>query len=250
MKYFWLQWQDLPSGIGHATFSLTHLMTLAVVLVTIIAAQRGFMLASERARNTILKAIPLVMVGLEVFKDVHLYAMGRWSMDYLPLHLCGIGVFVFLLAEYLPSPRSRAVFGEIAYCLILPGAVAALIFPDWLKYYPVLNFFYLYSFLWHTLLVIYPVMLRSAGFIKPSTKHIWYEIVFLCCVVPPVMFFDKITGYNYMFVNYPPPGTPLEWIASFMGNPGYLIGYAALIMFGVYAMYIPYIRREKKGRYL
>lgn len=248
VKYFWLQRYDLPNGLGHTTFSSTHLITLIVVIASIVLAQKCFMKASDRARNTVLKAIPLIMVCLEIFKDLHLYNMGRWSMDYLPFQLCGIGAIVFVMAEYLPTGKARAVFGEIAYCLILPGAVAALIFPDWLKYYPVWNFFYIYSFLWHALLVLYPVMLRSAGMIAPSIKHIWYEIVFLMCVVPPVMLFDKKTGYNYMFVNYPPKGTPLEWMASFMGNPGYLIGYTALIMFGVYVMYIPYIRKARKAK--
>jgi len=34
---------------------------------------------------------------------------------------------------------------------------------------------------------------------------------------------------NYMFVNWPSAGSPLVWLADRMGNPGYLIGYAALV---------------------
>ena len=33
-----------------------------------------------------------------------------------------------------------------------------------------------------------------------------------------------------MFVNVPSPGSPLEWLASFLGNPGYLAGYAVLML--------------------
>ena len=33
-----------------------------------------------------------------------------------------------------------------------------------------------------------------------------------------------------MFVMCLPPGSPLEWLASFLGNPGYLAGYAVLML--------------------
>ena len=51
----------------------------------------------------------------------------------------------------------------------------------------------------------------------------------LFAVVIPIYWFDKRYDVNYMFVNWPSAGSPLVWLADRMGNPGYLIGYAALV---------------------
>ena len=66
--------------------------------------------------------------------------------------------------------------------------------------------------------------------IVPRLASLWKVIVFLLAVVPPVYLFDKKFHANYMFVNVPSPGSPLEWLASFLGNPGYLAGYAVLML--------------------
>ena len=42
------------------------------------------------------------MVALEVFKDLFLVSVGRFGIGYLPLHVCSIGIFVFMFREYLP----------------------------------------------------------------------------------------------------------------------------------------------------
>ena len=49
---------------------------------------------------------------------------------------------------------------------------------------------------------------------------------------------DKVLNRNYMFLLRPISGTPLAWLASFMGNPGYLIGVLimlALVLLVVYS---------------
>jgi uncharacterized membrane protein YwaF len=95
----------------------------------------------------------------------------------------------------------------------------------------------LYSYVWHGLLVLYPVMLFVRKEIRLSIKHIHYVIGFLCVVVPPIYAFDKHFGCNYFFVNRPVPDTPLEWMADRMGNPGYLLGYVALTLGVILVMY-------------
>ena len=186
-----------------------------------------------------LKIIPVFMVGLEIFKDLFLISVGRFGIGYLPLHVCSIGIFIFLLREYLPYERSKAFFGEIAYVLIMPASFAALLFADWTIYYPVLNFMNLYSYLWHGLLILYPILLFIMKEVHPGIKHFHYVILFLLVVVPFFYIFDKHFNCNYFFVNWPTAGSPLEWCESRMGNPGYLIGYgimalaAMLIVYGV-----------------
>ena len=236
MEYFWKQQDDIPTGMGYPLFGKTHIISTCVTLILVAFFVFVIQKQSKKARGMIMKLIPLFMVFLEVLKDLFLVSAGRFGVGYLPFHVCSIGIFVFLLREFLPWRKTKEIFGEISVVLIMPGALAALIFPDWTVFYPVLNFINLHSFLWHGLLVLYPLLLLKNGTV-PSVKHIYYVILFLCIVVPPIYLFDKHFGCNYFFVNWPEKDTPLDWLAGFMGNPGYLAGYAVmavLVMLFVY----------------
>lgn len=238
MEYFWKQQYDIPAGMGYPLFGVAHLLSVLVTLSFVTALIIALRHSDEKKQLRFLKSLPIFMVFLELFKDGFLIHVHRFGLGYLPLHVCSIGIFVFLLREYLPWKKAKEVLGEIAFILIMPGAIAALIFPDWTTLYPVFNFMNLYSYVWHGALVLYPVMLMVRGDIAPTVKHIHWVIGFLCVVVPPIYAFDKHFGCNYFFVNRPVADTPLEWMASFMGNPGYLIGYAALTVSVIILMYL------------
>jgi len=225
IKTFWKQYEDLPPDAGYGRFSMEHWITLAVIAVLIVFAVRLFTRQDEERRGRIMKVIPVVMVCLEVFKDAFLIRGGHFGVGYLPLHLCSLGVFLFLLIAFCPSERWKAVFSEIAVILILPGSVAALLFPDWAHLYPVWNFMNLYGYAWHGLLVLYPVLCLKQGLPSLSIRHIHYELIFLLLTAVPVWAFDRAFDCNYMFVNWPPAGTPLELIARLTGEQWYLAGY-------------------------
>ena len=228
MDYFWKQQDDIPYGLGYPLFGKEHIISTSVTLVMVVLIVLCMWKTGKKKREMILKAIPLFMVFLEVFKDLFLVHIHRFGVWYLPLHVCSIGIFVFLFREFLPWEKAKEIFSEIAVILIMPGAIAALIFPDWTVYYPVANFINLHSYLWHGLLVLYPVMLILQGKTNLSVRHLHYILLFLLVVVPPIYVFDKYFGCNYFFVNWPEKDTPLDWIAGYMGNPGYLIGYGLL----------------------
>ena len=236
MEYFWKQQDDIPAGMGYPLFGKTHIISTCVTLILVAFFVFVIQKQSKKTRGVIMKLIPLFMVFLEVIKDLFLVSAGRFGVGYLPFHVCSIGIFVFLLREFLPWKKAKEIFGEISFVLIFSFALVALIFPDWTVFYPVLNFINLHSFLWHGLLVLYPLLLLKNGTV-PSVKHIYYVILFLCIVVPPIYLFDKHFGCNYFFVNWPEKDTPLDWLAGFMGNPGYLAGYAVMAVFVMLFMY-------------
>ncbi len=214
--------------MGYPLFGAAHLLSVLVTLSLAAGVYILFFKTDEKKQNKILKVIPLLMVALEIFKDGFLVSVNRFGLGYLPLHACSIGVFVFLLREFLPWKKAKAFFGEVAFVIIMPGSLAALIFPDWTEYYPVWNFINLHSYLWHGLLVLYPLLLKHRKDVKPSVKHLHWVLLYLLAVVPPVYAFDKKFGYNYFFVNWPVENSPLSLMAKYMGNPGYLVGYALL----------------------
>lgn len=237
MKTFFSEHHDLPDGIGYPLWGKIHIISLLVVLACVVLLLALFHRLDAKKQNRILHVLPYAMLALELAKDSLLISLGRFTVGYAPLHLCSLGVFVFLFYDLAKSEKWRGIWGEIAYTLILPGALLALVDPDWTYRYPVLNFFNLFGYTWHTLLVLFPAFLMIGKQIHPTIRHLHYDLIFLCAVVPPVMLYDKLTDTNFMFLNFPIPQSPLSWLASFLGVPGYLVGYAALIFLMLLIVY-------------
>ena len=237
MGYFWKQQDDIPEGMGYPLFGVAHILSVLNTLFLVGTFCVWFLRIDEKKQDKILKCIPIVMIVLELFKDAFLVAVHRFGVGYLPLHICSIGIFVFLLREFLPWKKSKEFFGEIAFILIMPASIMALLFADWTVYYPVWNFINLHSYLWHGLLILYPLLLKLRGDISPSVKHIHWVLIFLIVVVPPIFIFDKKFDVNFFFVNWPAPNSPLSFMEKYMGNPGYLVGYAALSVIVIMMVY-------------
>ena len=244
MKYFWLSQFDIPAGSGYPLFGWQHLLCLFFISAAVFFSLRVFSIHGRRFRDTVLKAIPLLLCLLEIWKDSVLIIEGYFSRGFLPLHLCSLGIPLFFMQAYTKSPRWKSILGEISFCLIMPGAAFALLDPDWNSLYPMLNFFNLHSYIWHFLLILFPVLLLYNREIAPAIRHIHYELLFLLAVVPPIYIFDKCFDCNYLFVNWPVPDTPLEIIARYMGNPGYLAGYAVFVILCIVIIYIPFCFRR------
>ena len=224
MEIFWKQQDDIPEGMGYPLFGAAHLLSVGSTLLFIVLLIFYTRRLEDKKQRQFLKLLPVLMFGMELGKDAFLVSVHRFGIGYLPLHICSIGIFVFLLAEWLPWRCAKEVFGEISFIIIMPASLAALLFADWTVYYPVLNFMNIYSYIWHGLLILYPILLKMRGEITPSIRHFHFCLLFLCIVVPPIYAFDKHFGCNYFFVNWPVPNSPLSLMASFMGNPGYLLG--------------------------
>lgn len=237
--YFWLESTDLPDGIGFGLFTPAHFMMDALCAAGIALLCLFFCRQNHRRQETILRVIAVLLLLGNGFRDLVLVLDGRMGLSYLPLHLCSTAIFVYLLHAFWPgdgSSRFREALGEIGYVLLMPGTICALLFPDWTRY-PLLNFMSLHSFAWHALLVAYPLMLRLSGRIHPTIRHIWYPLLYLGLIVPPILIFDKVMDCNYLFVNWPLPDTPLEWLYDRLGRY-WLIGYAILVFAVILGIYL------------
>ncbi|MCD8249418.1 MAG: YwaF family protein, partial [Lachnospiraceae bacterium] len=132
--------------------------------------------------------------------------------------------------------------GQTLYCLCLPGAVAALLFPAW-TVFPQWNLINLQSFLIHALLIFGPLLEVQRGTLHPDIRRLWKTWIFLALVVPCIYLMDRRFDANYFFLNAGSPGSPLEWLIQRMGNPGFLLGYAIIVlavniaMYGLYALH-------------
>ena len=213
---------------GFELFSPGHIIVLAICacLITGLAvlARR---LQSQAARLAVIRALSVLALILEIMQDILLTKEGGNILNYLPLHLCNLGLFVNLAASF-GRGKAQQFFAEVSFCLIAPGALFALITPEW-NYRPLLSWLPINCFLTHTLLVAIPVMMLISGMTHPSFRHFHYPYVFLLGAAIPIYATDKAIDRNYMYLIRPARGSILEWFSSFLGNPGYILGVLALL---------------------
>lgn len=102
MEYFWKQQNDIPSGLGYPVFGPVHILSVGVTLL--IAGVLVYLIChmNSNRQKRILKGIPILMFCMELFKDIFLIYIHRFGLWYLPFHICSIGIFIFILREYLP----------------------------------------------------------------------------------------------------------------------------------------------------
>ena len=175
-----------------------------------------------------------------------LISEGGNLIDFLPLHLCNLGIFVNLAASFSRG-RIQSFFAEIGIVLLMPGAVGALLFPDW-NYRPFWSYLPLLCFFTHSLLVFIPLLFLVRKKAHISFRHFWYSYLFLLIVVPPIYLLNQRAGVNYMFLMFPPESSPLEWICNFTGEKLYLCGLLALITVILLLEYVVYVAIRKVSK--
>lgn len=240
MEYFFTLEQDLPAGAGFALWGREHLCWLAIGAALGVILCLLYRRVGGRGRMALRIAVGCAVLLCELLKDGNLIVQGAFGVYYLPLHLCGLAVF-FTVCHCL---RPGETVGNFLYSTCVPGAAFALLFPDW-TVYPAFSYHSLVAFVVHSLLVIYPLMLVCGGDLRPDARLLPRCLGILAVLAAAVYVFDRAFQANYMFLLLPAPGSPLEWFASFLGNPGYLLGYLPMLAAVWALLYLPFALRRK-----
>ncbi len=216
---FFVVYRTAGASDGFPFWGAAHLVWLGVLLALCAAlcvfARRG----SEKAKKAVFFTLVSLLLLDEAAKHVFLFLTGEQAADYLPLHLCSVGLFICFWYALRPNPWA----GELLFAVSLPGALIALAFPGWSDL-PASSFLAWHSFTFHILLALIPVFLLASGELKPSVKRLWFCAVFLLVTAIPIWFVDRRFGTNFYFLTYPGRGNPLGWFEKLFGNPGYQIG--------------------------
>lgn len=262
--YFFSYQTDLPADLGFRIYDTKHILWLLGITFCLVLIPLTLRKLERGRREIIMNIVVLSALFMTFSQDTVLIVIGHMDSGMLPLHLCDLASFVFLIQRmvylreksstphadrrhyYLPRRRFliSAMLGEIGVCLLMPGAILGILFPVWTPY-PMLNFMTIHGFVYHGLIILYPLLLLTDKQVYPQLGHIWYNIVFLLCIVPPILWFDRKFGSNYMYLSYGPAGTPLHFLEKEMGNPGYLWGYAIgifliiLLVYGIIGIFLP-----------
>ena len=208
-------------------FCPEHIGMLIVIAAAITAGLLIMRKLTEKKTAVAVIILSIAVLAGETVQDILLVKEGGDIIGFLPLHLCNLGIFVNLIAAFTRG-KIQSFFAEVSLVLIMPGSVAALLFPDW-TYRAFWSYLPLLCFFTHSLIVFLPLVFLIRGKVHVTFKHFWYSYIFLLTVVPPIYLFNIRTGQNYMFLSYPPANSPLKWLCEFTGEKYYLIGLLALI---------------------
>ena len=96
-----------------------------------------------------------------------------------------------------------------------------------------------FNFSIHALIACYVLMQLAAGDIRREAKLLPACLGLMLLIAAPVYAFNLASGTNFMFLNYPAPNSPLE-LFSFLGRPGYILGYLPMIGAVWAAIYLPH----------
>lgn len=236
MQYFLDTTGTIPEGVGFHHFDSLHLtwLALAAIFITLLSLQYKKQSDAQRKKTRLILAAALVLD--ELWKMFWLTVGHRYELEYLPLHLCSINIF--LIAYHCFRPNKT--LDNFLYIVCIPGALAALLFPSW-SVLPFANFMHVHSFTIHALLVAYPVALLSGGDIKPDIKQLPNTLLLLFAFGLIALIVNIVFDENFMFLMYAEPGNPLYLFEQAFGS--HVIGFPVIIfgilivMYGVPALY-------------
>ncbi len=241
MTYFWDTGFTIPPGKGFALFGPGHLIWLGVFLVLCLLLGRSCRSWNDKSRRLCCRVLAGLLILDELFKIGVTTAAGRFRLDFLPLHLCSINIFVIAADALRPNEFLR----EELYAVCLPGAFFALAFPGW-AYLPMGNALCIHSFTAHILLFLYPYAILCGGF-RPSLRRFLRCLPFCLPAVAAVYGFNRAFGTNFMFLSYAGTGNPLSLFEAWLGNPGYLVGIPILAALSWTLLYgVPALARRRK----
>ena len=223
MNDFFSMSNELTTSGGFSLFDRTHLFWLLGMLTVCVLLTICYKRANKKEKRCMGIGIAALTLLLNLFRAMVLLIKGEYDVGCLPLHLCAMSVYIEFVYAIFPNKY----LGEFLYAACMPGALAAMLMPNWTDY-PFLNFMHICCFGIHLLLVAYPVMLVCSGELCPNPRRLPICAAALAVICVPIYFFNKHFGTNFMFLNVPAPGSPLVWFYQKLGSPHYLIGFPVM----------------------
>lgn len=230
--------ETIPAGVGFTTFGATHLLWLLGFSLVLAAAIIVYRKLDSKGKNTMRIVLGSVVFLMETVKNIVAAAIGDFGIGHLPFHLCGISVLLITFDTIKPTKIVR----YFLYYLGIPGALLALLFPNW-TVLPCFNFFNIHSFTIHIMLTLYPVVLVVGGEFLPDIKAMFKCISLLICLAIPIYFINLLCDTNFMFLMEPETGNPLELFEKHLGN--HLWGFFILLPIVMFMMYFPVLIAKK-----
>ena len=198
---------------GFSIFDSIHITWLIFIVIFLTISIYCYHYFSLKQQQLFQRIIFWLLLSLEITKQIFLVITDHYSYWSPPLHLCGLGIFIIGWHAYFPNKTTSTLL----FSLTLPGAMIALLFPGWAND-PVGSFLHIHSFVFHALLIIFISPLIREKQFNTSLKDLWRSVLFLIITVPPIYMYNKKFHTNFMFLNAPVKGTPLQWLYDAFGG--------------------------------
>ncbi len=230
-QYF-TYWTELPADGGYAMYGAFHIAWLCCIVLGIVCICIWFRKRTFRTQTWVLRFFGILLLCLEAYREIVLGVTGHLIFSNLPLHLCGLAIFLEALYVWWPC----TFLGEMTCVICLPGAASALLFPDWLRY-PAVNYMMIHGFLLHGILVLLPILVLASGRYRPKIKNIWMPLLFFAVSAPVLYVLNTRYQANFMFLNAPSEGSPFELVYERFGYPGYMAVFGGTVLVLIFIMY-------------
>ena len=103
MQYFFETTDTIENGLGFSLFDSLHLAWIVFLLAAVVVNAICYKRFSDINRMRWRKIVAWLLIADELFKMAILFISGNYGVDYLPLHLCSINIFIIAVHAYKPS---------------------------------------------------------------------------------------------------------------------------------------------------
>ena len=239
LDYFFSDPNDVPEDALWSAYGWQHLLWLVVMGLIIFFSCRAFRKADDKTQRKVLIYVAFFILIQEIVKDILFAWTGLFTLENLPFHFCGISIFFSLWYAFRPNDLNAAY----VYGMSMPGALCALIFPNWTNS-PLIHFSSIHSFTIHGELILFAMLALTSGRLVPKFREIPRLFGVIVAMAIPIYFLNKRWGTNFMFISDPSPGSPLMPLYDMFGD-GYVIAAAVLLIIVWIVIFLPWRKRSR-----
>lgn len=237
-QYFFSDPDNVPEDALWNAYGWQHILWLIVMGIIIFFSCRAFRKTDDKTQTRILKYVAVWIAIQEIIKDILFLWTGLFTLENLPFHFCGVSIFFSLWYAFKPNDLN----GAYVYAMSMPGALCALIFPNWTEY-PMLHFSNINSFTIHGELILIALLALTSKRLIPNIKKLPALIGVIVGMAIPIYFLNHRWNTNFMFINDPSPGSPLMPLYGIFGD-GYVLAALILLIAVWIIMFIPWRKRK------
>ncbi|MDH3645698.1 MAG: TIGR02206 family membrane protein [Gammaproteobacteria bacterium] len=226
----------MTSGVAtqFVLFGTDHILAIAAIAAIAIGLPIAAKYAeSAKTERIVALTLAATLVIHELFKiTVRVYVYDMPLAGQLPLHLCGIALFLIV---YVLVRHSYSVF-EVAYFWVLGGTVQAILTPDVPYAFPSLAF--VAFFVGHGLTVVGLVYALVVYRFKPTFRSVVKAVIVTLAYLGVIAVVNILLNTNYLYLRHKPQQASL---IDYLGPwPWYIL---SLILVGIViclVLYLPY----------
>jgi len=226
----------IPTSAPFKLLSTYHIAAMSIILgINLLVILFRKNLQAENINKFFRYFMAIILLLDEILLQIWHISIGDWSLTVtLPLHLCGVAVFLCIIMLFT---KSFSIY-EVAYFWGLAGALQAILTPD-LTIYNFPHFRFLQFFLSHGLIITSVIFMTFVHDYRPTLKSIFKTFKITNLYLAFIIFFNLLTGANYLFICKKPATVSL---LSYLGPwPWYILSLELVAMLFFIVFYLPFI---------